>query len=372
MRWSNYFFNTGQSFNSFWQDYLSQKNRDVLFVLGLGFDPRMCMGYEALLNAGGKGKRDCRIAKFVGETDSSGEKYKQLVDANLAKLEKLIPVGSKKDFKEISSWSSDNRRITSTSAADFFNSFDDFRGYSDIIIDVSAMPRTVFFSLIGKTLALLDIREKENVNNELPNLFVLVSENAFLDNRIKDAGIDEDANYLHGFTSTLETETYAELPKIWIPTLGENQRRQLSIIAHKVSPQEVCPVLPMPATDPRRADNLLIEYNDLLFLEIMVEPGNFIYVSEQNPFEVYRAIHGTVRKYKAALETLGGCQIVLSASSSKLLSLGVLLAGYELREERVGVINVETREYEIEDDISNVNEKTVLSTLWLSGECYRT
>jgi len=225
--------------------------------------------------------------------------------------------------------------------------------------------------LIGKVLTLLDT-EKENGRNDLPNLFVLVSENAHVDSSIKDAGTDEDAHYLHGFTSTLDHEAFARLPKIWIPTLGENQAKPLSIIAHKVTPEEVCPILPMPASNPRRTDNLLIEYNDLLFLEFMVEPRNFMYVSEQNPFDIYRAIYHTVGRYKTALESLGSCQVVLSASSSKLLSIGALLAAYELRDERVGVINVETRGYDMEDDLSQFTDKTMLFGMWLSGDCYRT
>lgn len=372
MRWADYFLRKGAELQTFWQSYLQEKRRDVLFVLGMGFDPRMCLGYDSLLKAGGEGKRDCIIAKFIEGNDSPTEKYKDQVQENMAKLKKLIPSGSNLQTKEIKMWSGDNRRITSRSAGDFFSDISDFQSYSDIIIDVSAMPRTVFFSLIGKALTLLDINEKESGNRWSPNLFVLVSENAFLDSAIKDAGTDEDANYLHGFTSTLEHEAFAGLPKIWIPTLGENQAKQLSIIAHKVSPEEVCPVLPMPAADPRRTDNLLIEYNELLFLEFMIEPRNFMYVAEQNPFDIYRAIHNTVCRYKTALETLGGCQVVLSASSSKLLSIGALLAAYELRDEKVGVINVETRGYEIEDDISTWNDRTILFGMWLSGDCYRT
>lgn len=371
MRWSDYFLKQGADFHTFLRNYLQAQSRDVLLVLGLGFDPRMCIGYEALLKAGGTGKRDCKIVKFVEGVDSVNEKYKLLVEANLAKLNKLIPQGSQKEVKEVHVWSEDHRRITSRSAAAFFNNIDDFRSYTDVIIDVSAMPRAVYFSLIGKALTILDANENEHPDQKSPNLFVLVSENASLDSKIKDAGNDEDANYLHGFTGNLETETYAGLPKIWIPMLGENQGKQLATIANKVIPEEVCPMLPMPAANPRRPDNLLAEYNDLLFLKLIVEPRNFIYVAERNPFEVYREIHNVVQKYETALEDLGGCQVVISASSSKLLSIGALLAGYELRDGNVGVINVETQGYDIEDDINKEIDNTILSILWLSGDCYR-
>ncbi len=370
IRWSDYFLKSGNDFQSFWKNYLQNETRDILCVLGMGFDSRMCMGYEALLNAGGSGKRDCRLAEFNEGPSSMSHRYSQLVEANLKKLDQLIPSGSRKETKEISMWSADHRRITSRSAAGFFEDLSDFIGYSDVVIDISAVPRAVYFSLIGKALYLLDTCANEKAAGKWPNLHVLVSENPSLDSKIKDAGIDEDANYLHGFTGTLESETFAILPKIWIPVLGENQEQQLSLISNKISPDEVCPILPMPSVNPRRADNLLIEYRELLFDQLRIEPRNFIYVSEQNPFEVYRAIHLTVRRYKEALQDLGGCQVVISASSSKLLSIGALLAAYELRGESVGVINVDTQGYQIEGDINADLESTVMSTLWLSGDCY--
>ena len=58
--------------------------------------------------------------------------------------------------------------------------------------------------------------------------------------------------------------------------------------------------------------------------------------------------------------------------SSKLASIGVLLAAYELgrRDPKVtlGVAHVESQGYRVEDTGSA--RSTTLFTMWLSGECY--
>ena len=123
-----------------------------------------------------------------------------------------------------------------------------------------------------------------------------------------------------------------------------------------------------------RTDNLLVEYRELLFDRLRVDQRNFIYVDEQNPFEVYRELHRTITHYNKALKTLGGCQVVISALGSKLLSIGALLAAYELKDygSGVGIAHVESRGYNFENekDTEKVLSETTLSTLWLEGDCY--
>lgn len=44
LRWRDYFLREADGFTEFWKHFLSEKKRDVLFVLGHGFDARMCEG----------------------------------------------------------------------------------------------------------------------------------------------------------------------------------------------------------------------------------------------------------------------------------------------------------------------------------------
>jgi hypothetical protein len=370
LRWSNYFVRRGNEFYVFWREYLQNNKRNLLFILGQGFDPRMCFGFEALLEAGGSGRRDCVVIEFDEGSNSPSAKHSNLLAQNKVKLDQLIINRDAKIIKKpVPMWSDDGRRIGSSSATHVFTGLSEFSNYTDIIIDISALPRGIYFSLIGKILYLLDSIAGEGAS--VPNFFVIVSENAELDRRIKDEGIDDVAYYVHGFAGDLETEATLNLPKIWIPILGEGQGGQLERIYNLVIPDEICPVFPSPSVDPRRGDKLLIEYREYLFDQLLVEPRNIIYAAEQNPFDVYRQIHRTVQHYNKALKPLGGCKVAISALSSKLLSIGALLSAYELKNVEglsAGIANIEAQGYQIEGETESI--KAELFTLWLAGDCY--
>ena len=345
-RWQHYVLDHGTGLVDFWQSHLGSHERHVLFVLGKGFDPQMCLGLKALLDAGGIGKRNIIAIEFDEGTSSPSRVHIQLVEKNWAELQKLLGGKGSLSTSSVKMWSNDGRRIGSRSAAALFSSLSDFAGYTDIVIDISAMPRGIYFPLIAKVLFLLDEPTTES-GMQKHNLYVFVSENPVLDRRIRDEGVDDTADYVHPFRGGLEMESTAGYPKIWIPLLGEGQEAQLECIYNLVVPDEICPVLPSPSLDPRRGDDLVLEYRDLLFDRLRIEPRNFIYASERNPFEVYRQIRKAVLQYKDALEPLGGCKTVLSALSTKLMSVGALLVAYEFKRAKIdiGIAHVEPQGY---------------------------
>jgi hypothetical protein len=368
MRWSDYFLRRGTESKDFWKEYLAQR-RDVLFIVGMGFDPRTCQGYSDLLAAGGSGRRDCTVMLFDEGPESPSIRYSELFKNNQDKLASLIPRNAQRNNKSVVMRASDGRRVGSRNSANSFGTISELSPYTDVIIDVSSMPRGIYFPLIGKILFLVDSTARSAPK---PNVHVVVSENADLDGRIRDEGIAEEANYMPLFTGTLQIEGLQDLPKVWIPILGEHQEQQLERVYNLVTPDEISPILPAPSSNPRRGDDLLFEYRELLFDRLRVEPKDFVYVDEQNPFQVYQAIHRTVSHYNQALQSLGGCQVVLSAFSSKLLSIGALLSAYELKTKGVGVANVETLGYglELPSDTKEVLDKTEPCTMWIAGECY--
>jgi len=156
---------------------------------------------------------------------------------------------------------------------------------------------------------------------------------------------------------------------VWLPLLGEGQQTQLTKIYDLIIPDEISPVLPSPATNPRRADNLIQEYRDLLFDRLRIEPRNLIYVSEHNPFEVYRQLRQAILHFREALLPLGGCKTVLSALSSKLMSLGALFVAYELKQASIdiSIAHVESSGYNLESDC---HVEGRLSSMLLCGEYY--
>jgi len=345
------------------------KTKRVCLILGRGFDPRMLVGLEMLRQVFSPMEIAVIVLVFDEGPTSPSRKYDAFVQDNLAKLESIIP-NEQIEERQVTMFSAEGRRITSRSAEAAFRSPSELQQFSDIFVDVSSLPRTVYFPVVAKLLYLLD----GMADPGSPNLFVLVSENAALDRCIVEEGIDEDAGYIHPFRGGVDRESTAGIPRVWFPLLGESQHLQLTRIHDLIIPAEICPLLPSPSIDPRRADNLVTEYREILFERLRVETRNFIYASETNPFEVYRQLRRSILHYSDALKPLGGSNAVISANSSKLLSVGALLAAYELKraEIDIAIAHVETHGYTVNGsaDLGPLANQSKLHGLWLSGDCY--
>jgi hypothetical protein len=372
-RWETYLLVRGEDLRTMLREHFAQRARDVRFFMGKGFDPRMNLGIETVLAAGGSGKREVTLVEFDEGDDSPSKAYADRVQTNLEGLTTIAANGASLSRRTVNMWSSDNerRRITSRSAEAMFTK-KDCEGATDIIVDISSLPRGIFYPVVAKLLYLLDKATAAGLAT--PNLIVLVSENPVLDGRIREEGISEDADYVHPFRGSAEREATANYPKVWLPILGEGQGLQLTRINELVRPDEICPVVPSPAMDPRRADRLVQVYRGLLFDALRVDPRNFIYASELNPFEAYRQLRRAIVHYAEALKPLGGCRSVVTSVSSKLLSMAALLAVYELKVAKydVGIAQVECDGYRIIDEgsLAASTTHTTPCALWLSGELY--
>ncbi len=194
-------------------------------------------------------------------------------------------------------FSGEGRRIGARKVVEEFRSSAEFRSYTDVVVDISALPRGLYMPLLAKLLALFDVEQKDG---EQRNLHVIVSHSPATDGSIIEDGLEDSASYLFGFAAAaLESDSTSGQPRIWIPVLGKRQKRQLeNASTHSSSPDEICPLLPSPAQDPREGDSLVIEYRDMLFDQLRVEPRNIIYAAESNPFEVYRQLMRSILHYQ--------------------------------------------------------------------------
>ncbi len=370
-RWSNYVLASGEELQKLLKLHCANAKRDICFILGQGFDPRMNMGLHAVLEAGGEGRRHIVSLEFDEGSSSPSHYHQDSVDQNLIELQRLKNGHCTNEVKTVKMWAPDGRRISSRSAANLYSRAEEFAGFSDVFLDISALPRSIFYPLLAK---LLYLQEHDSGEGRKLNLFVLVAESPQVDAQIIDEGVDEAADYTHLFRSGTDRMSATGEPKVWIPILGEGQRIQLERLYELVTPQEICPILPSPALNPRRGDNLIIEYRELLFDRLRVEPRNILFASERNPFEVYRQVRKTILHYQRALSPLGGCHPVVSSVSTKLLSIGALLAAYELKQAKlaVGIAHIETHGYRIqnEHELKQMAARSTLFGLWLSGECY--
>jgi hypothetical protein len=372
-RWASYVQVTGDALVTFLQDHAAARDhsRKVCLILGKGFDPRMLAGFTALCQVFLPVEIVVILLVFDEGPTSPSRRYDERVQQNLIELRTMLPAGQIQE-RAITMFSADGRRVTSRSAEAVLRSAAELQQFSDIFVDVSSLPRSVYFPVVAKLLFLLD-----GIKNGLTtNLFVLVSESAVLDGRIVEEGIDEDADYIHPFRGAVERESAADRPRVWFPLLGENQRIQLTRIYDLINPAEICPLLPSPSVNPRRGDNLVLEYRELLFDQLQLEMSNFIYASETNPFEAYRQLRHAILHYTEALQPLGGSSAVISANSSKLLSVGALLAAYELKRAGadIAIAHVEAHGYLVRDsgknDLNRLASESRLHALWLSGDCY--
>lgn len=370
-RWRDYVLIRGSGgnvqFREFWADHLNSAERSVLFVIGRGFDPRMCIGVGEVLETGGAGARDVIALDFREGPMSPSHSHQDRVDQNWTSLQTAVAGRGKLTEQRIDFWSSEGQRISSQSARDVFNSAADFDGHTDIVVDISAMPRSVYFPLIARILFLLDKQAAEKEPSV--NLHIIVAEDPVLDLAIREEGVDERAEFVASFRGGYDLEA-TEVPSIWIPVLGENRTIQFERIYDLVKPDEICPILPFPSRNPRRPDDIVIEYQRILFDELRLDPRSFLYAAEQNPFDAYRQIRKAVLHYSSVFSLLGGCKVALSALSSKTMSLGAMLAAYELKElnYNIGVAHIECQGYTLDSVQSNPE----LVCLWLAGECYAT
>jgi hypothetical protein len=360
-RWEHYVFLRGEQLQMFWAEHLRTAARSLLFVVGRGFDPRAPLGLKLIVSADHSTRVDVLGLDFREGPMSPSLTHEDLVNRNWSEVGAALEGRGSVTSQELEFWSK-GRRISSQSARDLFGSIDTFTSYTDVIVDISAMPRSVYFPLIARLLHLVDHADR----TPPLNLHVIVAEDADLDSRIREEGIDEKAEFMASFGGGFDEEG-TPTPKVWIPMLGERRTTQFDRIHDRVKPDEICPVLPSPSKNPRRADNIVIEYQRLLFDEHRLNPIDFLYASEQNPFEVYRRLRSAVIRYGEVFKLLGGCRVALSPLSSKLMSLGALLVAYEMKVlgYGIGVAHIESQGYTLEGTVAEPK----LFGLWLAGEC---
>ena len=93
-----------------------------------------------------------------------------------------------------------------------------------------------------------------------------------------------------------------------------------------------------------------------------------IHAAERNPFDLYHTIGELNARYKQALAPLGSVGMVLSSHSSKLLSVGVLLAAYDYELE---VQHVSPGTYGLHTSAAHLVPHAEIFDLWLTGTPYR-
>jgi hypothetical protein len=367
-RWRDYVMARGEAFDEFWCRHGAESGRRILFIVGRGFDPRAPMGLQRLARAAAACPIDVVALQFEDELASSSREQHAAAEANFTAFGAVVAGRGTVAERTVKFRNEKNESVADRSAANLFADPTEFATYTDIVVDVSAMPRVVYFPLLSRLIYFHDTLYESGTR--APNVHVVVSEDPRADTLIREQGIEEEAKFIHPFEGPFNREAKGEQRTVWVPVIGEDRTHQFERKFVHVKPTEVCPVLPSPARNPRRGDDIVMQYQKLLFDEVRLEPRNFIYASETNPFDVYRQVRRTVLHYTRVLNLIGGCRVALSAICSKVMSLGILLVAYELRpsDVEVGIAHIECQGYDVPADLQVEVEPV---GVWLAGECYR-
>lgn len=333
---------------------------EALFVMGLGFDPRCATGLSRYVSATGSVPRVAAL-RLNGSTADAPAFLDGRRAANAETVRALAgPRLSERPYPTLREPAGVGRAAAQDLAGSGL-----LDGVGQVVVDASALPTPVVLPLVKM---LLD-RCAERLGS--PELQLLVVENPDLDAEITEQGV-AGAAALPGFRAgALAKARLAGQVCAWAPVLGEGAGPALARVAAFLEPDEVNPVLPFPATDPRRADRLFLEHRELLVEQYRVSAGGVLYADERNPFDLAAALVRWHDDTTRALVPLGVPPLVcLSAHSSKLLSIGVLLAAYQ---REMPIVATRATGYDLGEEAYDESrrDKDRTAVVWLRGDPYR-
>ncbi len=384
MLWQRYVFRRGNEVPEFWDEMFRGREPRLLYIAGCGFDVRVTRVMEQFLSTLTAMPAKPAAAELLLVNVKGYELSNELRAQTAANGEAL-----KRMFSAIGTISEENIGVADDEEDDLSashllqtgtrNVVRHVEGYTDIVLDVSSLPRVVYLSLmVGILGRLIPDRTKDDalVANGV-NFQVLVGEDPKLDGQILSEDPSNDLVTIPGFSGALKLESARDWPFVWFPILGENRAGQLDRIVVNEIPDdaEVCPVVPHPSKNPRRADCLLIEYRDTLFTRMRAPTSNVMYAHEAHPFEAYRQLYNAMERYRKSFELLGGCRLVVTPLSSKLMTLGVGLACFNLRplpgqdKHALAIPYAEPRRYSVKGAELHASEPEI-AVLLLTGNGY--
>lgn len=389
MLWNYYVFRRGNSVHELWDRLHQGRGIRLLYIAGRGFDIRaqaVMRQYVNNLQASGCHVESALLVLVAFSGYALEKEVLDLTEENARALEEMFaPLGvaqlvtmgassgGEDDIGASNVLSNATRRVLSH-----------IKDQTDIVLDVSSLPRMIYLALLTAILARL-VPDRSVVPDRPHPLVasgvsfqVLVAEDARLDGLIRAEDPSNELVQIPGFSGAFYAETVKDWPLVWFPILGENRVQQLEKVLKlsEVSPTaEICPVVPHPSINPRRADDLLVEYLDPLFRSRRTPTSNIVYVHESNPFEAYRQLLSAMRRYKTSLNVLGNCRLLVSPLGSKLITLGAGLACFEMKPSgigdthRIAVPLAEPRRYVASVESLRGSDPEV-SALLLTGEAY--
>ena len=351
-RWDRCVKLSGRELDEFFKDYLDHDGRRLLLIAGGGFDPRSTSIAHRISALQQPQKRALVIRE---ERPSAPSKLRERADVHTAEITELLPESC---VAEISIFANGNAIIGGREVAKLLGQ-QNFHDFTDVLLDISALSTGVFFPAVRMLL-------EEARRDPKLNIHVMVDEQPATDYGIVGVASDR-ATPVHGFKGGIGLDERGSHARLWLPQLVPSRRQPLERIHAAIVPDDVCPILPFPCTNPRLPDELVEEYRELLEAW-KVDVRNFVYAAENDPLDLYSTILRLVDTRERVFAAVGGSLVTLSPAGGKLLSVGSLLAALE---RDLPVMFVESVGYEITNSAAlTASGPPKLVHLWLAGEAY--
>ena len=333
--WTNCITHFDKKVDEFIDSYFVDQCKHALLVAAAGFDPRSRQVTELLSR-----RMDNRLsAIFVREERSGASRaLQERADQNEASLRSVVPdcVVTRIDI-----FADDGAPIGGSKIVNELLNNPISVDTTDVIVDLTAMSIGVGFP--AARLLLEECERRENCVFHL-----LIASNPDLDDRIKSDPSDRPGP-VKGFAPLPSGGMNEDLDvaQIWIPQLATGLASTLGKIGRQFPDRyKVCPLLPFPSRNPRRADNLVTEYVTEISEEWRVDPHDLVYASERNPLDTYRLLSRLKQRFNRTMEGTYALQMILSPIGSKVMAAGAMMAAID---HDMTVHYVETDSYTLED-----------------------
>ncbi len=350
--WDNAISHTDDSVRTFISEYFSDANRKCLLVAAAGFDPRSQTVSRLLAETLGDRLSILLIREERGRPDSN---LVNAADANEEEMRRLVANSA---VERVQVFGDDGAPVGGPRIAAILARTELADDCTDVVLDMTAMSIGVVFPAARLLLTRCEAALAKAFH-------LMISADPNLDDRIVTEPGDRPMS-VRGFSGA-RTDDTLDPAKIWMPQLARGRGSTLDLIGRHVGDcYKICPILPFPAGDPRRADTLLAEHISRLVDEWQVDPRDIVYVSERNPLDSYRTISTLQARYVDAVSGVYDPQVVLSPIGSKVMAAGALMAAIE---HDLSVQYLETVRYDLPDLGVAVGEELLVHLL-LSGPAY--
>jgi hypothetical protein len=353
--WANCITNFDAEVDEFVADYFADRSRRVLLVAAAGFDPRSRRVSQMLAKTLG----DRLSAIFIREErPNPPTALLEAANQNEAALRALVP-----DCRilNVDVFADDGAPVGGSRVIALLGERPIADGVTDVILDLSALSIG-----IGFPAARMLLEDCEASGDRAFHLMIV--SNPELDDRISSTPSSRPG-LAKGFAPPVQDDDHG-LAQIWVPQLARGRTLPLTQIGAAVGRcYKICPLLPFPARDPRRADDLLAEYRTALVDEWEVDPRDVVYASERNPLDCYRTLSTLKTRFDRAMKGTYEPRMVLTPIGSKVIAAGALMAAIE---HNMAVQFLETESYSFDRPRSRTADPAdMIVHLILAGPLYR-